>query len=213
MLMLRRFEQYLIYRDLKGLAGYVLDVVGISRMQFCNPHGLTKFFIIDGLRRRTGAENFIEAGTFLGTTAARCSRIFDRVFTIEIDPEMACKSGEFLKQRRNVSLIRGDALQVIPEIIDTQHLDRIIVFLDGHAPLGHTPPGSPAEPALEELELLARYKHKLCGVIVDDFRNFGAAPGFPLRSCLIRAAEEFCAGGSFEFAVHLDQLVISRRTS
>lgn len=212
-MMLARLENYLVYRDLKGLAGYVLDFVGLHRMQFSNPHGLTKFFIIDGLRRRTGAENFIEAGTFLGTTAARCSRIFNRVFTIEIDPELAHTSGQFLKSRRNVSLMCGDALQMIPEIIDTHHLDRIIVFLDGHAPLGHTPPGLKAEPALEELELLARHKHRLCGVIVDDFRNFGAAPGFPPRSCLIRAAEEFCADGSFDFTVHLDQLVIGRRTS
>jgi hypothetical protein len=46
---------------------------------------------------------------------------------------------------------------------------------------------------------------------VDDFRNFGAAPGFPSRSCLIKTAEAFCADGDFEFNVHLDQLVIERK--
>ena len=211
--MLNVLEQYLLYRDAKGLAGYAMDLVGISRMQFCNPHALTKFFIIDGLRRRTKAQNFIEAGTCHGTTAARCSRIFNRVFTIEIDPEVARESAQFLRNRCNVSLFQADALQAIPEIIEHHNLDRIIVFLDAHAALGHAPPGLAAEPALQELEVLARYKDRLCGVIVDDFRNFGAASGFPPRSCLINAAEEFCADGDFDFTVHLDQLIIGRRTS
>jgi hypothetical protein len=103
-------------------------------------------------------------------------------------------------------------LHAIPEIIEKHNLDRIIVFLDGHAALGHTPPGVVAEPALEELEVLARYKDRLCGVIVDDFRNFGAAPGFPPRSRLIKAAEEFCVGRDFDLTVYLDQLILAPRT-
>jgi prepilin-type processing-associated H-X9-DG protein len=210
--MLKRLQHSLLYRDVRGLAGYARDLVDISRMQFRNPHGLTKFFLIDGLRRQTRAENFIEAGTFHGTTAARCARTFKRVFTIEIDPDAASRSAEFLEDRGNVSLVQGDALQAIPQVIEAHNLKRIIVFLDGHAALGHPPNGHPPEPALEELEVLSRYQDRLCGVIVDDFRNFGAAAGFPLRSCLVRAAEAFCAQGDFEFTVHLDQLVIRRRT-
>jgi hypothetical protein len=206
-------DQLLIYRDLKGLGGYALDLIDIGRMRFCNPHGLTKFFLIDSLRRRTRAETFIEAGTYLGTTAARCARVFQRVITIEVDADLARTSAYFLRNRSNVSLVHGDALHVIPELIDTQQLDRIILFLDGHSSLGLTPNGRSAEPALDELAELSRFKHRICGVIVDDFRNFGAAPGFPSRSRLIGAAEEFCAEGDFEFIVHLDQLVIVRRTA
>src|SRR5260370_11517220 len=100
----RVLEQYLVYRDVRGLAGYALDLVDISQMRFCNPHGLTKFLLIDGLRRRTNAENFIEAGTFHGTTAARCARTFKRLLTIQRDPNAPSNCADFLKPRHNLSL-------------------------------------------------------------------------------------------------------------
>jgi hypothetical protein len=204
-------DEPLAYRDLKGLAGYALDLLDISRMRFCNPHALTKFFMIDSLRRRTGARTFIEAGTNKGTTAARCARVFERVLTIELDADLARASTRFLRNRRNVLVVCGDAVTVIPRIIRTHQLDGILVFLDAHAPLGSPVAGGAPEPALEELNTLAALRDRVCGVVVDDFRNFGAAPGFPSRSCLIKAAEAFCADGDFEFNVHLDQLVIERK--
>ncbi|MBV8713450.1 MAG: hypothetical protein JOZ65_00130 [Chloroflexi bacterium] len=201
----------LLYRDLKGIAGYVLDLLDIGRMRFCNPHALTKFFIINSLRQRTGARTFIEAGTNKGTTAARCARVFERVVTVELDADLARTSTRFLRNRSNVLVVCGDALSVIPRVIESQRLDRILVFLDAHAPLWGTANGGPPEPALDELNRLADYKDRICGVIVDDFRNFGAAPGFPSRSCLVSAAEAFCADGDFTFNVHLDQLIIERK--
>lgn len=206
-------ERFMLYRDLKGLAGFAIDLASLARMQFQNPHGLTKFYAIDSVRRQTGAETFIEAGTARGTTAARCSRVFKRVFTIELDTNLAIKSRQFLKQRRNVSVIEGDAQRAIPRIIEEHQLDRIVLFLDGHAPLGAPPSEVAAEPAIEVLGLLCEYRKRISGVIVDDFRNFGAAPGFPPRSSLLKAAEDFCAAGEFVFTVQLDQLVIVRRSA
>src|SRR5690348_15787869 len=110
-------DRYLLCRDLRGLAGFAADVVNIARLEFRNPHGLIKFYVIDNLRRRTGAETFIEAGTYLGTTAGRCSRVFKRVFTVEIDPCLASRSRQFLSQFPNVSTLEGDAQKIVPEII------------------------------------------------------------------------------------------------
>ena len=46
-----------------AFAGYVADVFQIASFRFSNPHSLMKFFQIDSLRKRTGATQFIEAGT------------------------------------------------------------------------------------------------------------------------------------------------------
>jgi len=203
-------ESSLAYRDLKGLAGFAIDLIKIARMEFRNPHGLTKFLALDSLRRRTGADTFIEAGTHLGTTAARCSRVFKRVFTVEIDPETALRSTRFLMRYPNVTVIVGDAQRAIPRIIEAHVLDRILVFLDAHAALGNPIDGVSPEPAVDVLDMLSAYRHRIFGIVVDDFRNFGAAPGFPPRSCLVKAAEDFCSDGAFVFDVHLDQLLIRR---
>jgi hypothetical protein len=205
------FEQHLLVRDIKGMAGFAMDLIDIGRMRFNNPHALTKFFIIDQLRRRTQATTFLEAGTYLGTTAARCARVFERVVTIEMDADLALQAALFLRNRRNVKIVHADALHAMPRVIESDHLDRIVVFLDAHAFLGVPPNGHVPEPAVEELEALAPFKSRIRGIIVDDFRNFGAAPGFPPRSSLIAAAEAFCAEGGFEFNVHLDQLIIRRK--
>jgi hypothetical protein len=209
----RHLERSWVVRDLKGMVGFVVDVLAVGRMRFRNPHALTKFLIIDSVRRQTRAHTFIEAGTCLGTTAGRCARVFRQVFTVELDRDLADRSIQFLRNRRNVSVIHADALQAIPRIIEENDLDRIVVFLDAHAPLGSPVNGRLLEPAIEELKLLTAYRPRICGIIVDDFRNFGAAAGFPPRSCLLRAAEDFCSNGDFEFAVHLDQLVVKRRTT
>jgi hypothetical protein len=204
------FDPYLLYRDLKGLAGFASDIVAIARMEFRNPHGLTKFYAIDKLRRRTDADSFIEAGTSTGTTAARCARVFKRVFTIELDPCAAGAARAFLSRHSNVTVLEGDAQTLLPDVMRDHDLDRAIVFLDGHAPLGAPPNGVAPEPALELVDALSAFRQRICGIIVDDFRNFGAAPGFPARSCLLKTAEDFCAGGDFVFDVQLDQLVIAR---
>ena len=54
-----------------AFAGYVADVFQIASFRFSNPHSLMKFFQIDSLRKKTGATQFIEAGTYLGLTAER----------------------------------------------------------------------------------------------------------------------------------------------
>jgi predicted O-methyltransferase YrrM len=50
---------------------------------------------IDALRKRTGAKQFMEAGTYLGLTAERCGRVFERVYTIELDHELVRKASVF----------------------------------------------------------------------------------------------------------------------
>jgi protein-L-isoaspartate O-methyltransferase len=50
-----------------------------------NLHSYMKYKVLRRLGQRTDARCLIETGTFLGVTAARCARVFDRVFTIELD--------------------------------------------------------------------------------------------------------------------------------
>lgn len=192
---------------LRGFAGWLLDLLRISRFTFRNPHSYTKYKAIRALARRTGARNFIETGTYRGTTTLRCARHFDKVYTIELDERLAEAATKRLAKYSNVRVIRGDAVQELRRLLEDRSLSDLLVFLDGHFSGGETALGDVPEPALEALDLLAEHRDRVRGIIVDDFREFGQS-GWPRKSSLIAAAEDAFAAHGYQIAVHLDQVVV-----
>lgn len=201
-----------LYLYCRGLGGYLVDLSLIARGNFSNPHSYTKFLTINRLRKKTGAKVFIEAGTFRGVTAARCSSVFERVYTIELDPKLAQAARLFLTGKKNVEVIQGDALDVLPNLLADQNLDRVLLFLDGHYSSGETACGDLAEPAAEELQALVHYRDKIDAIVIDDVRSFGTEADFPRKSELLRSAEE-TFGDSFDLTLFLDQLILTRKST
>jgi hypothetical protein len=192
----------------RALAGYWLDLYRLSRARFVNAHSYLKFVHLRAVARRCGASTFIETGTYLGVTANRCSRIFDHVYTIEIEPKLAASAAQFLSRRPNVRVVCGDAVTELPSIFRSNRFDSAVVFLDGHFSGGVTGYGALPEPALEEMRVLAEFKSRVGAIVIDDFRSFGVEPGFPQKSELLRAAEDLF--GEYALSVNYDQLAIAR---
>ena len=192
-------------------AGHVVDLYRLAKFDVRNPYSYTKFRQLKALGRRSGAKVLIETGTYLGNTAMRCSRVFDRVVTMELDPELFRKSEVYLSRRTNVECLEGDALKLLPAVLDRPDVRDAIVFLDGHFSGGVTAHGDVAEPACEEIEVLARFKDKLCSFIVDDFRCFGRDKGWPRKSELIASIEKH-SGDRMDLAVHMDQVLVWKRS-
>jgi Ribosomal RNA adenine dimethylase len=196
-------------REFQAIIGHLLDLYRLSKFTFSNPHSYTKFRAIASTKEKVNAKNFIETGTYLGVTTRRCAPHFDRVYTIELDSELAKKASEFLRPKQNVKVLQGDALDILPTIL-SQDIDDILVFLDGHFSGGVTACGDMPEPAIEEIKILSQSKSKLAGIIIDDFRLFGTEPGFPSKSSLFKAIEEYLP--EFAVTVSLDQVIITRQT-
>lgn len=196
---------------LQALAGHVIDLYRMASFQVTNPYSYSKYRSIKALARRTGGRIFIEAGTYRGVTAARCARIFERVYTVELDKKLAYESAEYLQKWRNVEAIQGDALVMLPAILERPDVDDVILFLDGHFSSGDTALGDFSEPAVEEISQLGTHKSKIRGMIVDDFRGFGTFEGWPTKSALLHALEEHFP--SFDISVHLDQVIVACSTS
>lgn len=195
-----------MYYTIRGLAGHVLDLYRIARFTFINPHNYTKFRLINSIRKKTNARVFVEAGTYLGITANRCASVFDSVYTIELDVDLARRSSKYLSKRENVTTIQGDALSVIPELLQRDNLSDTLIFLDGHFSGGVTSCGELPEPAVEELRVLSEYKDRIRAIIIDDFRSFGENEEFPSKSELLKAAEESFA--EYAISIQLDLVVI-----
>jgi hypothetical protein len=151
----------------------------------------------------------IESGTFLGNTAMRASRRFDRVITIELSPEFHRQASQYLARRSNIECILGDSTKVLPEVLKRPDVADALVYLDGHFSEAGTAIGEEAEPACTEIRLLAQRKEKVAAFVVDDFREFGVARGFPSKSELLRCIEQHF--GDYVLAVHLDQVLVWRK--
>ncbi|HEY9302612.1 MAG TPA: rRNA adenine N-6-methyltransferase family protein [Phormidium sp.] len=187
-------------------AGHALDIYRLASFNFKNPHSYTKFRQINSLRKRTNSSVFIETGTYLGVTTNRCSSVFDKVYTIELDEKLAAQAASYLSNKKNVEVIQGDALKVLPTLLESESVNNALIFLDGHFSGGVTACGDLPEPAIQELQVIADYKNKVKAIIIDDFRCFGTDLGFPKKSEVIGIMEKHF--DNYEITVHLDQLIL-----
>ena len=199
------------HRRISNLGGYLVDMARLARGLPINLHSYMKYVVLRRLRQRTGAKCLIETGTFLGVTSARCARVFDRVVTVELDARLAMRARAYLRRFPNVEVLQGEATTLLPQIIARDDVREVVVFLDAHYSGGETAQGIVPEPAVAELEILAQYADRICGVVVDDFRLFGVEPGFPTKTDLISTAERLFPHTHFELNVHADQLLVERR--
>jgi hypothetical protein len=194
---------------LSSIGGHIVDLYRLARFDVRNPHSYSKVRQIRALANRTKSRVFIETGTFLGNTAMRCSGDFEKVITIELDSKLFQQAKAYLARRRNVICLEGDALNILPSVLEQAEVGDALVFLDGHFSGGVTAHGELAEPACEEIEVLAKHRDKINAVVVDDFRCFGRDRGWPKRSTLLETIED-SFGDDFDYTVHLDQVLIWR---
>lgn len=84
-------------KEIEAIFGHLLDLYRLASFKFVHPHSYTKFRAIESLSQKVKAHNMIETGTYLGVTTKRCSPIFKKVYTIELDKELADSAKKFLK--------------------------------------------------------------------------------------------------------------------
>lgn len=191
------------------LAGYVLDVAAKLRNDVFVPHSLTKLHNIAKARQRTGANTVIEVGSFKGVTTRRLARLFDVVHSIEIDPGLYDVAKRRCADRPNVTVHLGDGKKVLADI--APNVRRCIAFLDGHFSGEGTGMGDEPEPVLAELDIIARHLGNFVGIVVDDFREFGVAEGWPRKSEVMAKLERVLPEREWQHAVINDQFVVTRR--
>jgi len=187
--------------------GMVVDFFELARFRFATMRSLNKFRQIHHEAKRVRAKTLIETGTYLGVTTRRCARVFDRVLSIELDPKLAQQASAYLADLRHVEVLQGDAVEWLPKLLERPDVDSVFLFLDAHFSSGVTACGDEPEPALLELDVIARHIGKVRGFVIDDFRSFGLEPGFPKKSELLSACERLFPG--FDLRVHLDQVIVT----
>lgn len=121
--------------DLKELAGFLADIFSFIGLRLNNPRSFNKFLLILKYKKASSSNTFLEVGTFHGVTSRRCSGYFEKVYTVEINQELAKRAAiKFAKlNKRNVHVVEGDGLKRLPEILARND---VLEFLDGQLAMG-----------------------------------------------------------------------------
>jgi len=196
---------------ISGPIGHVVDLWNILRFKYANPHSYSKYRQIIAVARHTGARLLIETGTFRGVTTRRCARHFNQIYTIELDHDLANAAKQTLAFYPNCHVIEGDAAREVAAILTRDDVgDDVLLFLDGHFSGNGTACGQCAEPAVDVLKVIANHKHRVAGIVIDDFREFGCQPGWPTKGELLQSLEQLFPGSEFTLWIHMDQVLVMR---
>lgn len=140
------------------------------------PHLIKQRMILDALDQyKPGI--LVETGTLLGDMVEAMKSRFQRIYSIEISPELARRAKQRFAGDSHVEIIENDSAIALKELVPM--LDGPALFwLDGHYSGGNTGKGEKETPIMEELEtvLASALPHV---VLVDDARCFGTEKDYP----------------------------------
>merc|ERR1711865_130883 len=121
---------------------------------------------------------FVETGTYQGDTIMAVCGLFDRAYTVEVDPMLFAMARTRGMTETNVEFLLGNSPRVIADQILLKEAEAPICwFLDGHysgGMTGHN--GQQDVPLLEELRAIAAaWSSQPHTIIIDDAHLFGSA--------------------------------------
>ncbi len=125
--------------------------------------------IVLKFKENGGIRNFVETGTFRGNTSFWAAKHFEKVYTIEIDPEISRTTASVKDCPKNIEFLIGNSKDILPEITKTLE-GPTIFWLDGHW-CNVTSYGKDMEcPLMDELKALENLHDAV--ILIDDARAF-----------------------------------------
>lgn len=117
--------------------------------------------------------NWIETGTYMGSTSKFLAKRYPKVTTIEPSDFFFQFAESRLDKCINVEILFGQS-EIHFESALSRETEHVNIWLDGHFSDGGTFQGENVSPIIHELEVIARYKSKFKSIIVfvDDVRLF-----------------------------------------
>jgi hypothetical protein len=153
--------------------------------------------IVLDIAQQHGLRVFVETGTFLGEMVEALRSHCDRVYSIELDPELFRRATERFAGDTRVTILEGDSAEVLPGVLAA--VDQPALFwLDGHHSGAGTAKGATSTPILAELGHV--FGHQTTGhvILIDDARLFDGTRDYPTIKALRRLVERGRRGATFE---------------
>ena len=128
------------------------------------------------LARAGNLRDFVETGTYHGGALAWAARGFERVWTVELNPEFQAQAKANNAGISNIAYLLGDSASELPKIVRDLK-GPALFWLDAHAGAGFFAKEDIC-PLADELETVLASPHEHC-ILVDDARAFLAPPPPP----------------------------------
>ena len=128
------------------------------------------------LARAATAERrtFIETGTYRGDMLARLLEVFDRLYSVERDPELYRAAVRRFRSAPHVTVYHDDSAAALSKIL-AKVSGPCVLWLDAHPA-----PGEPGDvPLLSELQAILDHPGGGHRVLIDDIRAFSGEGAWP----------------------------------
>ena len=129
------------------------------------------------LKQCSGAENFVETGTFKGTTAVWASQFFDNVATIEMSEPIYQETRNRHQHITNIEFFLGHTVERLKQILSNLN-GPTIFWLDAHWSGANTYGINDECPLIEEIRIINDSGIDSI-ILIDDARLFLSPPPLP----------------------------------
>jgi hypothetical protein len=147
------------------------------------PPALVKQRAVSDHAKRFRITTLVETGTYLGDMVSACRGVFERIISIELDPDLHARAKQRFARDPCIKLLLGDSGTILRDVLALQ-TSPCVFWLDAHYSAGLTAKGRVDSPILEELRLIL--KHPVAGhvILIDDARAFGSDDAYPSLQAL-----------------------------
>jgi hypothetical protein len=143
-------------------------------------------------------DTMVETGTSKGAMIAATLDRFTRIYSIEVQPQLAANArARFAAVPDKVTIIEGDSGVKLPELLASGELpERVLFWLDGHYSGGGTGKAATDTPIVQEIEAISKYRKHADVILVDDARLFRVKSDYPTRDEMFAALRRLFGRGA-----------------
>ena len=142
------------------------------------PPDAFKQLIVKEYAQRFGLNTLIETGTCYGDMIYGVKDVFRQIYSVELSDELALYSQKRFSKYRNVEIIQGDSVDVLPGLLSSIS-GPCLMWLDAHYSSGKTVRGQTETPIMQELEVIFRNPTDRSCLLIDDARCFVGQDDYP----------------------------------
>lgn len=131
---------------------------------------------------------FIETGTYMGDTVEFLKNDFKRLFSIELNEDLAAKAAKRFSTESKIMIVQGDSATQLATLL-SEISSPVAFWLDGHYSSEYqvgdeyivTGKGEKDTPVMEELIQISRHPVKNHVILIDDARLFNGHDDYPTK--------------------------------
>ncbi len=120
----------------------------------------------------------IETGTFGGNMVNATKRVFNRIYSIELDKTLYQKAKMRFSRYNHITLFQGDSSKILPKILP-DIISPCVFWLDAHFSGGITAKGELETPIKKELEHILNISNLNHVILIDDANLFIGKNDYP----------------------------------